>query len=647
MSKSRLSLNPVASGRSPGKIPKQAKRVDKEKDPFLVRIGEGEYISLFNALVDSSELILARVYPDRLPRLERLQDLPEVVAFYSDLANHCRKLDDVEGYTLCNQIACLMKKLEYPCKALDRAAEEKAMEKWIAAEQGCKEMNAKLWEIKQHPLTHSHPELSALISTLSADIRQLLGDFPPDLGEVIGHGKFGPGSTSTHSYAEGAPIFKVAPADNNTHGFYPDMREEVGWLTENTMLSYVFSSPNNGEVITEKGGCIYQLREIEEAALSDNLEFRLVETDHATLRFVPKSVSEKRIIEVGPSLAGFLQQMYDAVLRRRLKESWGLDLTDQVPNQHLAFLGSLRSGGDTPCTIDLSSASDSISYGLVAMLLPVSWTRTLARYRAKRVAVENSAELRTVEKFSAMGNAYTFSLMTLIFGAVVRSVLRDLGFERAKWRVYGDDIIVPYDAYDSVVERLSLLGFSVNEAKSFKDGAFKESCGADFFRGHNVRALYIKKPLSTVADVYKVLNLMNQCGSVLPIPAHVYRGALAILFSWIPKGLRLFGNVRTCGEMEAIWSPDDGFLPRGKILVRSAWRMPRRSQDWAYLERLYTGGAVFNDSGALDRIGVRHSNDCDGDDDSVKSYLKFGRLPEWGRRYHNRSIAFDLRLADH
>jgi hypothetical protein len=56
--------------------------------------------------------------------------------------------------------------------------------------------------------------------------------------------------------------------------------------------------------------------------------------------------------------------------------------------------------------------------------------------------------------------------------------------------VFGDDIVIPVDSRELLVEALEILDFKVNTAKSFWTGRFRESCGIDAFRGHDVTPAY-------------------------------------------------------------------------------------------------------------------------------------------------------------
>jgi hypothetical protein len=115
-----------------------------------------------------------------------------------------------------------------------------------------------------------------------------------------------------------------------------------------------------------------------------------------------------------------------------------------------------------------------------------------------------------------MGNATTFPLQVIIFSSVVSAVYNLLGIKLERSRrgspgnfsVFGDDIIVKTRAYSWVVRLLTLLGFVTNEEKSFSEGPFRESCGADYYSGMNIRPVFLKR-LDSPQDVAVVANRLN------------------------------------------------------------------------------------------------------------------------------------------
>lgn len=207
------------------------------------------------------------------------------------------------------------------------------------------------------------------------------------------------------------------------------------------------------------------------------------------LTFVPKDARTHRAIAIEPSMNLFLQKGIGTYLKKRMHRRWNLDLRSQERNQKLALEGSLYG---SHCTIDLSSASDTIARRVVEQLLPDDWVRLLACCRSTFTTLP-SGEVHLLAKWSSMGNGYTFELETAIFSALVFSVIPSADWYSGNWAVFGDDIIVDNSYYQEICDLLEYCGFSINKKKSFASTPFRESCGADFFYGDPVRQFYLKK----------------------------------------------------------------------------------------------------------------------------------------------------------
>jgi len=142
------------------------------------------------------------------------------------------------------------------------------------------------------------------------------------------------------------------------------------------------------------------------------------------LSFVPKTSEISRTICTEPLLNMLFQKGIASVFEDRLKERFGIDLAIQPSkNRQLARIGSENGSFGT---IDLSSASDSISLGLLRRIMPRDVLSWLMLTRSPRVELPNgsSAELHMV---SSMGNAFTFPLQTILFACVVVGVYRAIG----------------------------------------------------------------------------------------------------------------------------------------------------------------------------------------------------------------------------
>jgi hypothetical protein len=239
--------------------------------------------------------------------------------------------------------------------------------------------------------------------------------------------------------------------------------------------------------------------------------------------FVRKNAKTDRTIGVEPSLNSFVQLGIGAYIASCLRKE-GVDLTDQTLNQRLACRGSLT--GEV-ATLDLSSASDLISNKVVESLLPYDWWDFLRSYRTGTFRAGN--EVLRLEKFSSMGNGFTFPLESLLFYSLAWSCCDPKDHKLIN--VYGDDIVIPTYACGLLTEVLHAVGFQVNQSKSFSSGPFRESCGKDYLSGIDIRPCYIKAPLSG-ESCFVLHNFYVRNGQ--PELAQ-------ILLGFVDESLRIFG----------------------------------------------------------------------------------------------------------
>jgi hypothetical protein len=221
--------------------------------------------------------------------------------------------------------------------------------------------------------------------------------------------------------------------------------------------------------------------------------------------YVPKDAMIDRVIAIEPHMNSFIQKGIGSMVRSRLLRI-GIDLNDQSHNQNFARMGSKF---DTYCTIDLSSASDTVSRELVELLLPENWLSIMRMSRSENVFHDGLPIY--LNKWSSMGNGYTFELESLIFWALCSAVYDVIGLEHhVSLLVYGDDIICHRDSYQMIAGVLSYFGFEFNLKKSFGSGPFRESCGRDYFLGVPVRAVYLREDLQSRQALYRVANLLRR-----------------------------------------------------------------------------------------------------------------------------------------
>ncbi len=208
--------------------------------------------------------------------------------------------------------------------------------------------------------------------------------------------------------------------------------------------------------------------------------------DACRIETVPKNAKTHRIIAVEPRGNGYLQKGFGRYIRDRLR-TVGINLDDQGVNQRLAA-AAFHAG---LATLDLKAASDTVSKEVVFHLLPYDWADSLDAVRSRYAEMPDGSKV-VLEKFSSMGNGFTFELESLIFWAI-SSAVRDLSDPKGVVAVYGDDIIVSSSFAPEVSFALQFCGFSLNDDKSFFDGPFYESCGKQYFQGEEVTPAYQKE----------------------------------------------------------------------------------------------------------------------------------------------------------
>jgi hypothetical protein len=129
-----------------------------------------------------------------------------------------------------------------------------------------------------------------------------------------------------------------------------------------------------------------------------------------------------------------------------------------------------------------------------------------------------------------MGSALCFPFEALVFTTLVFLGIQeglkrplshsDISSFMGAVRVYGDDIIVPKDFVLHVTEVLQLFGYKVNSGKSFWTGKFRESCGKEYYDGHDVSVTRVRTMFPSsrghVEEIIRTVALRN----------HLYKAGL-------------------------------------------------------------------------------------------------------------------------
>jgi len=350
-----------------------------------------------------------------------------------------------------------------------------ALHSFATNEDLCHQSNDRISEAR---LRGFSPRVDAVIFTAKRKIASLLGSYSID--KWLDHCKWGPGATYS---LKGV----LANLDNK-------IREDQISITA-TALPYF------RRVISDDYAWLRSRGVEAEGPVCLIKGISVIRGCRVTT--VPKSAKTDRTIAIEPTANQFLQGGIGNYIRRRLKRT-GIDLNDQTPNQ----IGAQEALRLQFATVDLKAASDTVSRELVYELLPLDWAFTLDDLRSKEYQLPNG-DWHYFEKFSTMGNGFTFELESLIFWALSSSVLEVLGL-KDKVLVYGDDIILPDKALPLLHETFSFCGFSINTEKTHFETLFRESCGKHFFDGIDVTPVYQKEVPDDLEEIYRLANRLRR-----------------------------------------------------------------------------------------------------------------------------------------
>lgn len=235
----------------------------------------------------------------------------------------------------------------------------------------------------------------------------------------------------------------------------------------------------------------------------------------AECQAVPKNYKSSRLIAKEHPYRQWYMQAIRAELERcveRAGVSSFIPFENQEVNRLQCYLASID---QNYATVDLSKASDSMSYSLMRETFPSRLVAIIDEYRSWTFKARDQIHL-TQMAFTS-GSALTFPMETILFYSIARAATKTaslfLGIdEDYPCFCYGDDTLVPTFAYDTYLDFLSALGFSVNTEKSFSVSHYREACGVEYHNGSDTTAIYFpRKPLSPTLDSYEsIVSLHNE-----------------------------------------------------------------------------------------------------------------------------------------
>lgn len=303
--------------------------------------------------------------------------------------------------------------------------------------------------------------------------------------------------------------------------------------------------------------------------------------------FVPKQAGKDRTICMEPATLQYLQQgvarqLIEFTHRANHPMSLLVDLFSQERNRVLCSQAEMRG----LATIDLSDASDSVSWRLIGHLckgLPL-W-RYLYGSRSTSTIIDGQEY--HFDKYAPMGSALCFPIECMVFASVVELAYR-LHYDKASrgylsgCSVYGDDIICPSEIYYLVVDILQSLGFKINTKKSYSSGSYFESCGVEYL--HGVRINTVRHPrrhlltrgMASPDDVAMVSDLANDLRS------HGYFHARRNLLKSFEDVMVRVGR-HVVPFMDLMDFSPSGCIPMGDPYCHRSWNKSfQRSGRWVW-----------------------------------------------------------------
>lgn len=398
--------------------------------------------------------------------------------------------DGSSAYQLanCRQAVAFFGKLEPLRLGIDKEAVAKI--EFKRTEELCRETN-EVFRLRAEGRFNFTPFVDAVIRRAQLKIARVFGE-PPKFCDI--QFRHGPGATALTKKSRSTPSHKFGDQISCSEDLLPfaaRLLEEMPHFAE----------------IHESSGVYSRLSDMAECALVD----LVILDDKVT--FAPKDAKTYRTITTPSSLPMMVQLGIGDYMSDRLFAA-GVNLRDQTLNQRLALYGSMSG---FRATLDLKSASNTIATGVVNELFSAEWMATLGPCRSSYVNLDGAR--LAVEMFSSMGNGFTFPLESAIFWALTSSVdelLRTPGDdpgEMPRVSIFGDDIICPTHIVQPLLEVLRVFGFELNLKKSYFSGPFRESCGADYFRGIDIRPVYQKKIL-TPESLFRIHNYYVRDGNM-------------------------------------------------------------------------------------------------------------------------------------
>jgi hypothetical protein len=362
-----------------------------------------------------------------------------------------------------------------------------AMEKFKKFEDLCKLTNARFRKLELDPKYRG--QVVKLHLAVQRKISKILGKFHPQ--EFFDSADWGPGATTLLKARDASATNKFQCETGITRDLYALLPSDLliqvypGWVAHMSEIGFPNFQIGN-KVVT-----------------------------------VPKDATANRVIAIEPGINLWFQKAVGSMIQRRLNRC-GIDLRDQSINQELARVASKDA---INATIDFSSASDSISSEVIRELFTTcsvseramsdlpTWYSVLDSCRS-HYGHQDGTFVRW-NKFSSMGNGFTFQLESLLFFAIAKCCVEEIQIPltnavEGTVSVYGDDVIIPRNCLELFSVMCDFYGFTINMKKSHFSSFFRESCGSHYMLGADTKPVYLKGHISDVLSVYRLANSIRR-----------------------------------------------------------------------------------------------------------------------------------------
>jgi len=466
-----------------------------------------EIWGVLGVLVKHHEVALGDEYHNA-QRVVENRDIPGYLELAKRIADPL-KYDQPALYWGNALVASFLKKFPFG-KVAGLDPEAKARERSLSAELRCKIANKRIrYYSKRWYRLKNLRYAGSVFHSARLKIQRWLG--PVNLDEVYDHARHGPGGALGCHRPFSTAYFKYSVEEGYTVSARCEPYAEAAILADPLWLRSLLNKQGVGPSfpIRDTGRPdVITLLSAKDAR--HYVRDQLKGANYNRVTYVPKTAQTHRAIAIEPLMNVYLQLGVGSVLKKRLAAA-GCNLRSQERNQQMARLGSTDEVPDflRPATVDLEMASDTLCIELVRELLPDDWFTLLSDLRSPYGLVDKDGRVCKWEKFSSMGNGFTFELESLIFYALVSSTVEHFNGDLEYVSVFGDDIVLPHYWYPMAREILQFAGFRTNDEKTFVAGPFRESCGEDYFEGTAVRPFCLKRRIKSRKDQLFLRNALT------------------------------------------------------------------------------------------------------------------------------------------